>query len=170
MTTYRFNGRVAEIVPDPEPENPRDFENDTVFVCFHKRYRLGDRSDYKSSSFSGWPELKRAIVKDHAPMAIQPLFMLDHSGLAFSVEPFGDPWDSGQVGFVYVPKKKLRTKKLAEAAIEREVEEYDLYHNGGPYYVKLDDDIHCGYYARRDDEETIVRELLGMKPEDAFSD
>lgn len=168
MTTYSFKGRVAEVATDPEPENPRDFENDCVFVCFHRRYTLGDKTDYKSSAYSGWAGLKAAIIKDHAPMAIQPLYMLDHSGLAFSIEPFGDPWDSGQVGLIYVPKKKFRTRKLAEQAIEREVEEYNLYHNGAPYYVKIDDNINCGYYASRDDEEKVVRELLGMAPDDAF--
>lgn len=168
MTVYHFKGRMAVVAPDPEPENPRDFEGDCVFVCFHKRYRLGDRTDYKSSAYSGWAELKRAIVKEHKPMAIQPLYMLDHSGLSFSIEPFGDPWDSGQVGFVYVPKKKASTRKSAERAIKLEVEEYNLYHNGGPYYVKVDDEIMAGYYASRDAEETVVRELLGMTPDDAF--
>ena len=36
---------------------------------------------------------------------VMPLYLLDHSGLAMQTESFHDPWDSGQVGWVYVSKE-----------------------------------------------------------------
>lgn len=32
---------------------------------------------------------------------VMPLYLLDHSGLAMQTTSFHDPWDSGQVGWVY---------------------------------------------------------------------
>lgn len=34
-----------------------------------------------------------------------PLYLLDHSGLAMKTTSFHDPWDSGQVGWIYVSKE-----------------------------------------------------------------
>ena len=31
--------------------------------------------------------------------------MFDHSGRALSLTPFGDKWDSGQIGYVYITKE-----------------------------------------------------------------
>lgn len=36
---------------------------------------------------------------------VMPLYLLDHSGLAMQTTSFHDPWDSGQVGWVYVSKE-----------------------------------------------------------------
>ena len=38
---------------------------------------------------------------------VMPLYLLDHSGLAMQTESFHDPWDSGQVGWVYVSKEDV---------------------------------------------------------------
>ena len=37
-------------------------------------------------------------------VAILPLYLYDHSGLAMSTSDFGDRWDSGCVGFIYMDK------------------------------------------------------------------
>jgi hypothetical protein len=39
---------------------------------------------------------------------ILPLYLYDHGGITMSTGSFGDPWDSGQVGFIYVSKEKAR--------------------------------------------------------------
>lgn len=36
---------------------------------------------------------------------MMPLYLMDHSGLAMQTESFHDPWDSGQVGWIYVSKE-----------------------------------------------------------------
>jgi hypothetical protein len=35
-----------------------------------------------------------------------PLYLYDHSGITMSGQPFSCPWDSGQVGFIYISRKK----------------------------------------------------------------
>lgn len=47
------------------------------------------------------PELI-GLCKDK--VAILPLYLYDHSGLAMSTSDFGDRWDSGCVGFIYMDK------------------------------------------------------------------
>lgn len=37
-----------------------------------------------------------------------PLYLYDHSGITMSTRPFSCPWDSGQVGLIYVSKKEVR--------------------------------------------------------------
>ena len=35
------------------------------------------------------------------------LYLYDHSGITMNTSGFGDPWDSGQVGYIYVSHKDL---------------------------------------------------------------
>jgi hypothetical protein len=73
-----------------------------------------------------------------------PLFLYDHSGITMSTGRFSCPWDSGQVGFIYVSREKIRetygwkviTKKREERIYEilrGEVEVYDQYLTGDVY-------------------------------------
>ena len=83
-----------------------------------------------------------------------PLYLYDHSGITMRCAPFSCPWDSGQVGIIYVSKERLRqeysskliTPKIREkalAVLRAEVEEYDRYLTGdcwGYEIYKMDDD------------------------------
>lgn len=75
---------------------------------------------------------------------ILPLYLYDHSGITMSTGRFSDPWDSGQVGWIYCTKKKaveefgkkVLTKAVREKALkylESEVETYDQYLTGDVY-------------------------------------
>ena len=44
--------------------------------------------------------------------AILPLYLYDHSGITISTGKFSCPWDSGQVGWIYVSKEKVFEEKL----------------------------------------------------------
>lgn len=46
------HGIVLKIRPDTDPSNPRDDDNAGTMVCFHKRYRLPNESDFISEAFS----------------------------------------------------------------------------------------------------------------------
>lgn len=50
-------------------------------------------------------------------VAILPLYLYDHSGLAMSTNDFGDRWDSGCVGFIYMDKNTAM-KELGMAGDE----------------------------------------------------
>ncbi|MDX9971910.1 MAG: hypothetical protein RBU21_02860 [FCB group bacterium] len=78
-----------------------------------------------------------------------PLYLYDHGGITMSTGRFSCPWDSGQVGFIYISKEKaakmwsgLEGEELAKAAyacMEAEVEEYDHYLTGQVYGYVVED-------------------------------
>jgi hypothetical protein len=85
-----------------------------------------------------------------------PVFMYEHSGVALNTGGFGCPWDSGQVGYIYLENCDIRTefngdREAAERALEMEVAFYGEYVNGDCYgYVVEDDngevvDSCCGF-------------------------
>jgi len=47
-----------KIEQDEDAEDPREFDNLGIMVCFHKRYNLGDKTDLSSDQFNGWDELE----------------------------------------------------------------------------------------------------------------
>jgi hypothetical protein len=147
MTTHseEYKGYTLRIEPDESIESPRTYYGNLgTMVCFHRRYNLGDTHNYGSDSFNGWDELEKQIIKDNDPAIILPVYMYDHSGLTISTSPFSCPCDSGQIGFIFVSKAKVRDeygKKIVSKAIkdevrkilEGEIETYDQYLKGEVY-------------------------------------
>ena len=142
-----------EIIQDEIPMNPRtEFDNLGTMVCGHKRYTVGDKDHgYNLDNYSGWKELRKAIVKDHGPCVILPVYLLDHSGLRVNTIGFNhcDPqrWDWGQLGIIYVSHKKIRAKRVTKKLIERvtanlrsEVKTYNQYLSGDVWGVRILDD------------------------------
>ena len=77
-----------------------------------------------------------------------PLYLLDHSGLAMRTVSFHDPWDSGQVGWIYVSKEDAlkafeaaemtpKIREMIKKALRDEVEIYDAYLRGECYGYEL---------------------------------
>ena len=138
-----------DIIPDFEPQNPRVWdENFGTMVCFSRRYNLGDEHDYKSGDYSGWEEIENAIVRNENVGAILPLYLYDHSGITINTTGFSCPWDSGQIGFIFVSKEKIReeygvkyvTQKVrdkAEKLLLGEVETYDQFLRGDIYGYRI---------------------------------
>lgn len=135
--TETTNGLKLKIVLDPDPENPREaFDHLAKMVCFHGKYDLGDKHDFKDpSDFDQWV----ANHKDEIAL-IKPMFMLDHSGRTVSTKPFGDIWDSGQIGYIYLEKEKIAkefgedlSQERMDQIIESEMAEYDYYIRGDVY-------------------------------------
>lgn len=135
------DGVRLSIYPDDTDSNPREWDNLGTMVCFHKRYTLGDKHDYDHTNYDDWQEMEKEIIREEDVAVILPLYLYDHSGITMSIGKFSCPWDSGQVGFIYVTKEKLREKydkkrvsqKLkdrAEEILESEVETYDQYLTG----------------------------------------
>jgi hypothetical protein len=132
-----------KIEHDDDPMNPRtDWDNITTMICFHKRYDLGDKTDYKSNNFDSWDELKTQIESDYKVLMIKPLYMYDHSGITISTSPFGCNWDSGQIGWVFIDKDNLQrisgdsdgfNELNLEEITDSEVKTYDQYITGEVY-------------------------------------
>lgn len=148
----------AQIVQDDEPgESPREWDNLGVMVCWHRNYNLGDFTDRRNhgkegyffcdpSDFLEWYKENKKDVT-----VILPLFLYDHSGISMSVGrnyPYNDPWDSGQVGFIFAPREAVlkeysvkRVSAAIRAKVEKillqEVETYDQYLRGDVYGYQL---------------------------------
>lgn len=148
ITEKVVGNHIIRTFYDECPYNPRENDNLGTMVCFHKRYSLGDKHDYDSDDYKGWNEMKKDIIKNENVGVILPLYLYDHGGITISTSPFSCPWDSGQIGFIYISKKKMLeeyggkivTKKLKERVegyLKNEVEEYDQYLRGEVYGVKV---------------------------------
>lgn len=106
------------------------------------RFDSAERRDEERSLESAYQDkLQRELDK---VAVILPLYLYDHSGITMRTAPFSCPWDSGQVGFVYVTLADVRkeysmkrvTKAIrakAESALRQEVSTYDDYLTGSVY-------------------------------------
>ena len=92
---------------------------------------------------------------DLSDFCILPLYLYDHSGITMSTGPFDCPWDSGQVGIIYMHKttamaswsneeidwvNPVNWRELAEECLRSEVREYDQYITGDVYGYNIEDE------------------------------
>ena len=153
---YKVGDTIVEIYQDDcSGEGPRDWDNLGTMVCFHKRYTLGDKDhDVNESYFSSWGELEAYLVKERHAAVILPMYMYDHSGITVNTTGFSCPWDSGQIGFIYVSREKLmkeyKVKKVSAALkkkvagyLKGEVETYDQWLTGDVYGFKVYKEAKC---------------------------
>ena len=130
-----------EIHYDEHPESPREWDNVGTMRCAHGRYSLGDekgRGDMKEDMIELLGEHCDIYLDDESEIVEEkfneffiylPLYLYDHSGITMSTGPFSCPWDSGQVGFIYVSRERAEKEygvKNADFPIEREVMLHDL--------------------------------------------
>jgi hypothetical protein len=145
ISTVTYKGYKINVHPDYDCESPREWDKISKMVCFHRRYTLGDAHEYgRAASYGSWDAIEKEIRKREDVVWLQDVYMIDHGGLALSLSPFSCPWDSGQIGFIYVTKQSVReaygrkyaTKKLIAKAIESakaELKIYDDYVRGYCY-------------------------------------
>ena len=157
MDTIKYKNHTINVENDETARSPRlEFENLGTMVCFHGRYKLGDEHDYKSDMFDGWLEMMEALIKDNNIAIILPIYMYDHSGITIKTTPFSCPWDSAQIGYIYISKEKIREeygrKNMSAKLVKQitsylvgEVETYDHYLTGNVY----------GYTVENEESEEI---------------
>lgn len=154
VRAYRLGNQMLSIIRSAEPINPREWDNLGIMVCFHRRYNLGDKHGYSSprdflknlaAELGMCPvEVEDATldnllghIRDNA--VILPLYLYDHSGITMNTTGFSCPWDSGQVGWIYVTDERVRkeygtltaeTVEQARQVLLGEVKVYDQYLRG----------------------------------------
>jgi len=146
------NSYTYEVLWDecPDQESPRDWDNLGTMVCWHTRCSLGDETVRsargKSEQFGNQQDLYDfTCSKDVISL---PIYLYEHSGQTVRTYPFGDRWDSGQVGWIVCTKEKVRKwfgwtaiteKRLAQvkAELREEVSTYDEYLRGDVYFWKV---------------------------------
>jgi hypothetical protein len=145
--SIEYHGLTINIYQDDTPGSPREYDNLGTMVYTHFRYVLGDKEMD--------PDEMRKLVYRSDVISL-PLYLYDHSGLTMNTTGFTCPWDSGQVGFIYVTKEQLRrefsvqrvSKKLikrTEEILRGEVATFDQYLCGDVYgYVITEPCEKCG--------------------------
>ncbi len=163
--TEEYKGYNIKIVSDEDPANPRtDWDGAATMCCWHSRYNLGDwrngkvlskyysepidllyelagldrdsEQELREGAYISNEELYRLI--EERGTIISPLYLYDHSGITISMGGFSCPWDSGQIGWVYMEKDKIDEefdgdKDRAWKCMEGEVETYDDFLTGEVY-------------------------------------
>src|SRR3990172_5623508 len=143
VKTIQKNNCTIKIYQDENPESPREWDNLGTMVCFHSRYNLGD----EKHGFYNPDDLQEFLNENKGKVISLPLYLYDHSGISMSTGrayPFNCPWDSGQVGIIYITYEKIRkeynwkhiTKERKQKIIsylQGEVETYDQYLRGDVY-------------------------------------
>lgn len=148
MRTITLDQVTLDIIRDESPESPREWDNLGSMACWHRRYRLGDRHNYRDSRAFADAVNRNAVIL--------PLYLFDHSGLTISTsnasfrtcDPSG--WDWGQVGFIYVPYANIRQtfgvqrisrhlRARVEDMLCAEVQVYNQYLQGEVYGFTLTD-------------------------------
>jgi hypothetical protein len=128
-----LNGSYClKIEHDDTALHPRhDNDNLGTMICWHRRYNLGDKHRFAEprdflESLAEEFEIKRIDEKSNSELFTQiskhvlilPIYGYEHGGLTIRTSKFLCPWDSGQVGYIYVSKKQAReeygklTKKI----------------------------------------------------------
>ncbi|MCD1635919.1 hypothetical protein K7H91_19340 [Martelella mediterranea] len=159
-----YQGHVIKIYHDPDAESPRAWSNLGRLICWHRRYRLGDSHRFDIPAAFLYELAGVSVQSDHSMESLRdrakrhaillPVFLYDHSGLAMNTTGFYCPWDSGQVGFVYVTledvRKEFGVKRVTQALREKtedilrsEIATFDAYLGGRVY----------GYVIEQDSEE-----------------
>lgn len=166
--------KTLKIIHDEDYDSPRDWDNLGTMVCFHRNYQLGNKHKFNT------PEDFLSEI-DNNNHVILPLYLYDHSGITISTTPFSCPWDSGQVGWIYVSKEKIRqegygqkvTKKIIEKIkdiLKAEIKTYDQYLTGEVFSFIVEENGEivdsCGGFYGRDWEENGIKDYI---PEELHS-
>lgn len=146
---YEHKGYTITIDSDDDAQDPRGDDNATVMLCWHPRYNLGDEHGEAAKIKAAIDEhfadrrmnvdvIFRWLRAFHGATTIQPLYLLDHSGLSMSTSPsLADPggWDTSAVGFVFDTEHTRSVTGVepenVPAAIAGEVKSYSTYLEGG---------------------------------------
>lgn len=159
------DGHILQIFQDTWAESPRSWSNLGTMAIFHKRYNFGDEVNFASEDFGNWSEMQEHIENELKASVCIPIYLYDHSGITINTEGFSCPWDSGQVGFIYVTDKKLKEEfgvsritkeviKKATANLKLEVATMNQYVMGDVYGFQL--------IKKEGEEEIIIDSCSGF--------
>jgi len=175
--------KLKYLVQDTDPIDPRGNDNIGKMICFHRRYDLGDKHEYKPDEFEGWEELRALIEEREGKILVSlPLYLYDHSGITMRTTSGqfrmcdSAGWDWGTVGAIVALEEDVKkdfnvqeiTDKIKETVIEilqSEVKEYDHYLTGEVYgiveekydesFEQIDYDSCWGYLGHEHAKEAL---------------
>ena len=144
---YETKNNKLIIFQDWNAESPRvNCDNLGTFVFYHRNYAYGDINNPTEMELA---DIKSDLEKPHEKLKV---YMVDHSGIGFSTGSYNDPWDSSQVGFIYVTHDKIKhefghiTDELLDkirSSLQEEIKELNRYARGYVYGFILYELEHC---------------------------
>lgn len=151
VSTFILAGMTVRIFRDPDPGSPDGFDNDDVFlVGFHRDFHVVRDGLKYADDIRGWS-------RDYHVFALNAYI---HGGVRLSLGGFGDPWDSGQVGYVLVKRLHcFKNKEKAREVADGLVSEWNQYLDGDVYGYTISE-------ACDDGNEHEVDSLWGIYGED----
>ena len=169
--TLNIRGFSVEIFADDcATENPLEW-SDTVLVTAHRRSDFGGiRLPFDACSIEdAFDEHLADNGLERRDVIWKPVYLYDHSGYALSTSPFGDRWDSGQLGFIYVSRANIRQEfgikrisaKLEQRMIMRLQTELELVENwlNGEiygYHIPALDECCGGFFSCDHDRSGLI--------------
>ena len=120
-----LHGYKIKIFPDDMGINPyTDWDCASILVTWNRDnywHKDGKKEFGDPANFLKWAKANKAIVI--------PVYLYSHSGTTIKAsengDPFSCPWDSGQVGFAYMTRKKaieefaVKGKTLTNTIIDK---------------------------------------------------
>ncbi len=134
-----------DIIQDESPESPRTWDNLGTIVS-KKGY--GDEHEFNWNDYNSYDEYQKDIERKKNVGVILSVYKYEHGGVVLNTKGFSCPWDSCQIGFIYITKEKIReeysVKRITKDIIERvtkylesEIKTYSQYLNGEVYGYRV---------------------------------
>jgi len=148
---YRYRGFTIDIEPNISVDN-EEFQSLAIWALNHKRYSFPNTAGVPFDDLYSWSEVEEWLFKKYKDIVwIDDVMLLDHGMLwirynsGFPEDPSG--WDSGQIGFVFTTKERIReffgvkrvTDKVREKAKEVYLEDlriFKAYVEGDVYLIR----------------------------------
>lgn len=132
---------------DEYAESPREWYNLCTIFSQRGDWNIADDgfAYSRDEAADKYEEYKERQEKGEIFMC--PVYMYDHSGQTISLTSFGDPWDSGVAGYIFVEKEKIlketnateeNWKEKAYKYMQSEIKIYDNYITGEVYGYNLE--------------------------------
>jgi hypothetical protein len=149
---YEYKGWTVRISHDEDAQNPRiECDNLGTLLCWHSRRRnLGDVYTDRNGDME---KLHEVTGEDFIWL---PVYAYDHGGITLNTTGFSCPWDSGQVGVIFVRKdmamKEFGDEEKVKDCLKSEIETYDQYLQGFVYGYEIVSRFQCGSCDNIDEE------------------
>ena len=179
IETHTFKNHTINIYHDCDTTNPllEDPANNLgTLITWHSRYDLG----HQNCSKGGFEPNEFLEIANRRKYLKLPVYLYDHSGLTVNTTGFSCPWDSGQLGWIFVDRVKarewLQVKRLGKKAQESiykclraEIEMLDTYLRNDVYGYQVENDEgeiidSCwGFYEQGglNENSDVLKEAMG---------
>jgi len=134
---FEHAGLIIKIEQDLDPLHPRTDEEPLGHMfCIHRRYNIGDKHHLSVEELM-------EIASDPKNVCL-PIFAYEHSGITISTSAFSCPWDSGQIGIIYMTEDEVKKEyngdiDRAIKGLKSSVEYYDQYLTGDVWGYTIED-------------------------------